>query len=118
MVRSNHHVTPRDIAFYHEQGYLVVPEVLDPPTLQELRGELPPCSRGGARSPRTPICTISSRATAPTTRACAGSRRRTSFSAFQRLVRHPRMVAIVQALVGRAVRLHGSKINLKAPRYG
>jgi ectoine hydroxylase-related dioxygenase (phytanoyl-CoA dioxygenase family) len=34
------------------------------------------------------------------------------------LFRHPRLVAIVQALLGPGIRLHGSKINLKAPRYG
>jgi len=37
---------------------------------------------------------------------------------FDRLMRHPRLVAILTALLGDAIRLHGSKINLKSPRYG
>jgi phytanoyl-CoA hydroxylase len=40
------------------------------------------------------------------------------FDGFRRLYREPRLVAILQALLGPAVRLHGSKINLKAPHYG
>ena len=40
------------------------------------------------------------------------------FPAFERLYRHPRLVRILTALLGPGVRLHGSKINLKAPRYG
>jgi len=37
---------------------------------------------------------------------------------FWDLARSPRLVSILQALLGPAVRLHGSKINLKAPHFG
>jgi hypothetical protein len=40
------------------------------------------------------------------------------FPVFQGLMRDPRLVAILRDLLGDAVRLHGSKINLKSPRYG
>jgi ectoine hydroxylase-related dioxygenase (phytanoyl-CoA dioxygenase family) len=40
------------------------------------------------------------------------------FADFEKLYRDPRVVGIVQRLLGPDVRLHGSKINLKAPRYG
>ena len=40
------------------------------------------------------------------------------FDGFRRLYREPRLVAILQALLGPAVRLQGSKINLKAPHFG
>jgi ectoine hydroxylase-related dioxygenase (phytanoyl-CoA dioxygenase family) len=40
------------------------------------------------------------------------------FPVFERLLRHPRLVAILQDLLGSGIRLHGSKINLKSPRYG
>jgi ectoine hydroxylase-related dioxygenase (phytanoyl-CoA dioxygenase family) len=40
------------------------------------------------------------------------------FPVFERLMRHPTLVAVVQDLLGPAVRLHSSKINLKSPRYG
>jgi phytanoyl-CoA hydroxylase len=37
---------------------------------------------------------------------------------FWELVKTPRMVAILTKLLGPNVRLHGSKLNIKAPRYG
>jgi ectoine hydroxylase-related dioxygenase (phytanoyl-CoA dioxygenase family) len=37
---------------------------------------------------------------------------------FESLTRHPRLLSVLQALLGPAVRLHGSKLNLKSPRYG
>jgi len=37
---------------------------------------------------------------------------------FEKLYRDPRLVGIVQKLLGSDLRLHGSKINLKAPHYG
>jgi ectoine hydroxylase-related dioxygenase (phytanoyl-CoA dioxygenase family) len=40
------------------------------------------------------------------------------FPGFAALARHPQLVDVVTRLLGPAVRLHGSKINLKAPRYG
>jgi hypothetical protein len=40
------------------------------------------------------------------------------FPVFQQLLRHPRLVSVLQDLLGPAVRLHSSKINLKSPRYG
>ena len=33
-------LSPSDVAFYREQGYLVVPDVLDATTLDTVRGEL------------------------------------------------------------------------------
>src|SRR6202022_397331 len=41
-----------------------------------------------------------------------------NFPEFHDLAGSPRMVTILEALLGPAVRLHGSKINMKAPRYG
>jgi len=40
------------------------------------------------------------------------------FPVFQQLLRHPRLVAVLQDLLGPSLRLTGSKINLKSPRYG
>jgi hypothetical protein len=40
------------------------------------------------------------------------------FDGFKRLYRDPELVSILQALLGPGVRLHGSKLNLKAPHYG
>ncbi len=37
---------------------------------------------------------------------------------FDRFLRSPAMISALQALLGRSIRLHGSKLNLKAARYG
>jgi len=37
---------------------------------------------------------------------------------FERLVRHERMLDVVAALLGPAIRLHGNKLNMKAAGYG
>ena len=37
---------------------------------------------------------------------------------FWEVVRSPNMVAVLKALLGPNVRLHGSKLNVKAPKYG
>jgi hypothetical protein len=41
-----------------------------------------------------------------------------NFPFFRELAAYPPMVAILQRLLGPGVRLHGSKINMKAPGYG
>jgi phytanoyl-CoA hydroxylase len=37
---------------------------------------------------------------------------------FAAMARHPRIVALLQRVIGQDVRLHHSKVNMKSPRYG
>ena len=112
-------IADRDVAFYREHGYLVVHDVLDAPTVAGLRHELARILEG-AREVRAHTAVYDlepgHRPEAPRVRRVKTPHR--FFEGFQRLYRHPRLVPIVQALLGPAVRLHGSKINLKAPHYG
>ena len=109
----------RDVAFYREHGYVVVSGVLDPGTVTALRRELGEILEG-ARSVTSHTSTYDlepgHRPDAPRVRRVKTPHK--LFDGFRRLYRDPRVVEIVQALVGPAVRLHGSKINLKAPHYG
>ena len=112
-------IADRDVAFYREHGYLVVEGVLEPALVESLRRELGEILRGaGDVATHTDVYDLEPghRPEAPRVRRIKTPHR--FFPGFRELYRHPRLVGIVQALLGSGIRLHGSKINLKAPRYG
>jgi ectoine hydroxylase-related dioxygenase (phytanoyl-CoA dioxygenase family) len=112
-------LSPSDVAFYREQGYLVVPDVLDAATLDTVRRELARILEGArAVTAHTDTYDLEPghRPDDPRVRRVKTPHR--FFPVFERLMRHPRLVAILQDLLGASIRLHGSKINLKSPRYG
>ncbi len=112
-------LSPAHIAGYRDQGYLVVPDVLDAPTLATVRAEMARILEGArAVTTHTDMYDLEPghRAGDPRVRRVKTPHR--FFPVFERLMRHPTLVAILGDLLGPAVRLHGSKINLKSPRYG
>ena len=112
-------ISERDRAFYREQGYLVIPDLLDGPTLACVRRELTEILEGArGLTAHTAMYDLEPghRPDAPRVRRVKTPHR--FFPTFQGLMRDARLVSVLQALLGPAVRLHGSKINLKAPRYG
>ena len=112
-------LSPSDVAFYREQGYLVVPDVLDATTLDTVRGELARIIDGArAVTAHNDVYDLEPGHRAEDPRVRRVKTPHKCFPVFERLMRHPRLVAILQDLLGPAVRLHGSKINLKSPRYG
>jgi ectoine hydroxylase-related dioxygenase (phytanoyl-CoA dioxygenase family) len=112
-------ISEREAAFYREQGYLVVPDVLEPETLGTLRRDLAEILEGArAVISHTDVYDLEPghRADDPRVRRIKTPHR--FFPAFARLTRHPRMLSVLQALLGTGVRLHGSKLNMKSPKYG
>jgi len=112
-------LSPSDVAFYREQGYLVVPDVLDAATLDTVRRELARILEGArAVTAHTDTYDLEPghRPDDPRVRRVKTPHR--FFPVFERLMRHPRLVAILRDLLGASIRLHGSKINLKSPGYG
>ena len=108
-----------DVTFYREQGYLVVPDVLDAATLETVSREMARILEGARAVTRhTEMYDLEPghRANDPRVRRVKTPHR--FFPVFQQLMRHPRLMAILQDLLGAAIRLHSSKINLKSPRYG
>ena len=111
-------ISDRDVAFYRDNGYLLVPGVLDASTVAGLRQEMARILDGARSvSQHTDVYDLEPghRPEAPRVRRIKTPHR---LPVFDQLFRHPRVVAIVHALLGPGIRLHGSKINLKAPRYG
>jgi len=112
-------ISDRDVAFYHEHGYLVVPGVLEHSSVRTLRQELDAIVDGArGMTTHTDVYDLEPghRPDAPRVRRIKTPHK--FLPSFEKLYRNPRLVGIVQKLLGPNLRLHGSKINLKAPHYG
>ena len=112
-------ISERDVAFYREHGYLVVHGVLERPSVDDLRRDLDALLEGAREvTGHTEVYDLEPghRPDAPRVRRVKTPHR--FLPSFEKLYRNPRLVGIVQALLGPDLRLHGSKINLKAPQYG
>ena len=112
-------ISDRDIAFYREHGYIVVPDVLDIPTISATRqviAEFIEGARGVAGHTEIYDLEPSHRPDAPRVRRIKTPH--LHHEIFRRIMRTPRMVEILKQLLGPGVRLHGSKLNIKAPHYG
>jgi phytanoyl-CoA hydroxylase len=112
-------ISNRDVAHYRENGYIVVPELLDAPTLSAVRqviAELVDGARGIVGHTDIYDLEPSHRPEAPRVRRIKTPH--LHHEIFRRVMRTPRMIAILKQLLGPAVRLHGSKLNMKAPHYG
>ena len=112
-------IAEREVQFYRQSGYLVVPSVLTVAEVDRLRREMAQILEGARGvADHTDVYDLEPghRPEAPRVRRIKTPHK--FFDGFARLYRHPAVVSVVQQLVGPGVRLHGSKINLKAPRYG
>jgi ectoine hydroxylase-related dioxygenase (phytanoyl-CoA dioxygenase family) len=105
---------------YRDQGWLVVEDVLDAAELARLRQSVESMLEGArGLTAHTDVYDLepSHRPDAPRVRRIKVPHKH--HPAFQEMARHPRLLAILQRLLGsQAVRLHGSKINMKAPHGG
>src|SRR6266568_3275809 len=108
-----------ETASYRDEGYLVVPDVLDASTLDHVRREMVRILDGArAVTTHTDMYDLEPGHQPDDPRVRRVKTPHRFFPVFQQLLRHPRLVAALQDLLGPAVRLHSSKINLKSPRYG
>src|SRR5678815_3843494 len=93
-------ISEREVAFYREQGYLVVPDVLEPETLGVLRRDLVVILEGArAVTSHTDVYDLEPghRADDPRVRRIKTPHK--FLPAFERLTRHPRLLAVLQALL-------------------
>jgi phytanoyl-CoA hydroxylase len=113
-------ITDRDIARYHETGYLVVPEVIEPELLARLRGALDALVADAASvSEHTDVYDLEPGHTPEQPKVRRIKLPHSHTPVFWELAQYPRMVGIMEKLLGPSgVRLQSSKINLKSPHYG
>lgn len=112
-------ISAKEIAAYHRDGVLVVEDVLDAAQLREARRVVDEfIQKAGAVASHNDVYDLEPghRPEAPRVRRIKTPHKHHPF--FWDLARSPRLLSILQALLGPAVRLHGSKINLKAPHFG
>jgi len=112
-------ISAKQVAAYHRDGVLVVADVLDAAQLREARRVVEEfIQKAGAVTSHNDVYDLEPghRPDAPRVRRIKTPHKHHPF--FWDLARSPRLVSILQALLGPAVRLHGSKINLKAPHFG
>ncbi len=113
-------ITDADIARYHETGYLVVPDVIEPAMLARLRGALDALVADAASvTEHTDVYDLEPGHTPASPKVRRIKLPHSHTPVFWELAQYPRMVAILEKLLGPSgVRLQSSKINLKSPHYG
>jgi phytanoyl-CoA hydroxylase len=112
-------ISEHDVEFYRANGYIVVPDLLDAQTLSATRqviAEFIEGARGVAGHTAIYDLEPSHRPDAPRVRRIKTPH--LHHEIFRRIMRTPRMVEVLGQLLGPGVRLHGSKLNIKAPHYG
>jgi ectoine hydroxylase-related dioxygenase (phytanoyl-CoA dioxygenase family) len=108
-----------DVAAYRRDGVLVVPEVLDRQEVADLRRVIGEIVAGAAEvEANNEVYDLE-----PThTRAMPRVRRIKAptkvHPIFDDVLRRPKMLAILEALIAPALRMHGSKLNMKSAQYG
>lgn len=111
--------TTDQIAFYQEQGYVVAKNVLDQRELATLRSAVASVLDGAhGLTAHTPVYDLEPSHTAELPRVRRIKTPHKHFPLFREFVQNPKIVALLQQLLGPSVRLHNSKINIKAPRGG
>jgi phytanoyl-CoA hydroxylase len=113
-------ISERDLEHYRENGYLVVPDVLDAATLGCVRAALDDLvSKAASVREHNDVYDLEPGhlPEAPKVRRIKLPHSHTPV--FWELAQYPRLVSILEKLLGPSgVRLHGSKINLKEPYHG
>lgn len=107
------------VAAYRRDGFIVVPDVLDAGELNEIGSVIKRLVAGAAEvDDHNDVYDLEpghSRASPKVRRIKTPHK---VDPVFDRVVRSKRVISILQALLGKDVRLHGSKLNMKAAQYG
>jgi ectoine hydroxylase-related dioxygenase (phytanoyl-CoA dioxygenase family) len=116
---ANGKIGANDVAFYRERGYLLVPGVLDEAELVRLRAvtdEILDRARSMRESDGVLDLDEGHTPEAPRVRRIKLVTRAHPY--YRELLRHPRVVGVLTALLGASVRELGGKLNVKAARHG
>jgi len=112
-------ITTPGIEAYRRDGFTLVERVLDAATLAEIRGVVADLIEGAREvETHTDVYDLEPGHTraAPRVRRIKTPHR--VHSVFDRVIRSAPVLDICRALIGRELRLHGSKLNMKSAQYG
>lgn len=104
---------------YREDGFCVVPDIAPPATLARMNAILAELvERSRTVTAHDDVYDLEPGHSSATPRVRRIKKPTNVDRVFAELVRSPAMTAVLRALLGPAARLHGSKLNLKAPGFG
>jgi len=112
-------ISDRDVAFYRENGYLLVEDILDRATLahmKEVIAGLVANAKGVTQHNDVYDLEPSHTPQAPRVRRI--KKPHVVNPIFWEFARSPKILEVCTRLLGPDVRLHGSKLNMKDPMYG
>lgn len=113
-------LTDRQIEDYRRDGYLVIPRLIEGEQLAELRAltdRIVSEARGVTTSDALYDLEPSHSAALPRVRRLKPAIFK-RYAFFNALVREPKIVGILQQLLGPSIRLYGGKLNMKSAGYG
>ncbi len=112
-------LTPTQVDFYAEHGYLMIPAALSAKEVAELRATVDEIVAGAAKvTGHTDIYDLEDGHTPENPKVRRIKAPHKHFDYFKRLVRHPGITATIAALLGPNIRLYGAKLNMKSAGYG
>jgi ectoine hydroxylase-related dioxygenase (phytanoyl-CoA dioxygenase family) len=112
-------ISEHDVESYRRDGYIVVPDVLEAAEVGALQSVIDGwIARAASVDAHDDIYDLEPSHTRSQPRVRRIKTPHRIDPRFWDLVRHPRVLAILSKLIGPDLRLHGSKLNIKAPRYG
>jgi ectoine hydroxylase-related dioxygenase (phytanoyl-CoA dioxygenase family) len=112
-------ITKQQVDFYHEQGYVLVENVVDKATLFAIHRVIEQLTAGArGKTKHDDVYDLEPTHTPDSPRVRRIKKPHLVHPIFDQVVKSEAMLSILKALLGEDVRLHGSKLNIKAPRYG
>jgi phytanoyl-CoA hydroxylase len=112
-------LSEQDVAAYRRDGVIVVPDVLDAATVSELRQVVADVVAGAAHvSTHDDVYDLEPSHTPAMPRVRRIKSPHKVHRLFDAIVRSAPVLEILTRLIGPGLRLHGSKLNIKAAQYG
>ena len=112
-------ISEKDVQTYQRDGVIVVPEVLGPATLSQVRSVIAELVAGSAKTlEHTDVYDLEPGHTAENPRVRRIKTPHKVHPIFNEIVRSRPVIEILTQLLGPGLRLHGSKLNMKSAQYG
>jgi ectoine hydroxylase-related dioxygenase (phytanoyl-CoA dioxygenase family) len=112
-------ITGKQVDFYRERGYVVVDDVVDAAMRDSVKAVIAQLvAQAKGLTTHNDVYDLEPSHTPDVPRVRRIKKPTVVHPIFDQLVKSPNMVAILKALLGPNVRLHGSKLNMKDPEYG